>query len=66
MDAKVWMKSKCTCYYYKKKFFCIHIICVAVNLNIVKITPHCKIMVRIGEKPKRGKIRNAKKALVRQ
>jgi hypothetical protein len=60
MDEKVWMNSKCTCYYYQKKYFCIHIICVAVNLNLVKIPPHCKNMVQIGEKPKRGRIPNAK------
>ena len=61
-----WVSSTCTCSFYQKKYFCIHIISVAVHLNLAKIPNYCKNMIKIGEKPKRGRIPKSKKALEKQ
>ena len=61
-----WQWSICTCPFYQKKYACSHIISVAVTLNLTKIPVYCKNMVQIGEKPKRGRVPNALKALQRQ
>ena len=45
---------------------CVHIIAVAVSNDLVKIPNHCKLMVPVGHKPKRGRISNALKGLQKQ
>jgi hypothetical protein len=45
---------------------CIHIMAVAVSNDLVKIPNHCKLMVPVGQKPKRGRIPNALKGLQKQ
>jgi hypothetical protein len=51
-----WFESSCTCYHYFKSYMCIHIMAVAVS----------KLMVPVGQKPKRGRITNALKGLQKQ
>jgi len=58
-----WFESSCTCYHYFKSYMCIHIMAVAVSNDLVKIPNHCKLMVPVGQKPKRGRIPNALKGL---
>ena len=57
-----WFDRSCTYYHYFKCYMCIHI--MAVSNDLVKIPNHCKLMV--GEKPKRGRIPNALKGLLKQ
>lgn len=54
-----------SCSFYLKTHLCIHIISVAVTMNVVKIPNHCKLEIVIGLKPKRGRISNACKSLKR-
>ena len=61
-----WQWSTCTCSYYQKNYACSHVISVSVSLNLTKIPTHCKNIIQIGEKPKRGRIPNALKALEKQ
>ena len=61
-----WMESSCTCSNYFKTYMCIHIMSVAVSVNLVKIPTHCKMLIPIGSKPKRGRIPNALKGLTKQ
>ena len=58
-----WFESSCTCYHYFKSYMCIHIMAVAVSNDLVKIPNHCKLMVPVGQKPKRGRIPIALKGL---
>ena len=39
---------------------------VAVSTELVKIPSHCKLMVSVGAKPKRGRKTNASKGLSKQ
>ena len=48
-----WHYSSCKCSFFQKKYFCSHIISVAVSINLVKIPNTCKNMVNIETKPKR-------------
>ena len=61
-----WFESSCTCYHYFKSYMCIHIMAVAVSNDLVKIPNHCKLMVPVGQKPKRGRMPNALKGLQKQ
>jgi hypothetical protein len=61
-----WMDSSCTCCNYFKTYMCIHIMSVAVTTELVKIPSHCKLMIPVGTKPKRGRIPNAFKGLKKQ
>jgi len=61
-----WMDSTCTCCNYFKTYMCIHIMSVAVSCDLVKVPPHCKLMIPVGTKPKRGRIPNALKGLKKQ
>jgi hypothetical protein len=57
-----WFESSCTCNHYFKSY----IMAVAVSNDLVKITNNCKLMVPVGQKPKRGRIPNALKGLQKQ
>ena len=49
-----WKGSTCTCKHFSKKYFCAHIIVVAVFLKLVEIPVQCK-NVNIGNKKKPGR-----------
>ena len=57
---------KWTCPFYQKHYSCSHIISVSTSLNLVKLPAHCKNMIQIGEKTKRGRKPKALKALQTQ
>jgi hypothetical protein len=61
-----WLYSSCTCCNYFKTYMCIHVMSVAVSCDLVKIPHHCKLMLPVGSKPKRGRIPNALKGLKKQ
>jgi len=49
-----WKKSSCTCKYFSKKYFCSHIIVVAVAMKLVEIPNESK-NVNIGNKKAPGR-----------
>ena len=61
-----WRFSTCSCPFYQKNYSCGHIINIAVSLNLTKYPSYCKNLLLIGDKPKRGRIPNALKALQKQ
>jgi len=61
-----WLYSSCTCCNYFKTYMCIHVMSVAVSCDLVKVPHHCKLMLPVGSKPKRGRIPNALKGLKKQ
>ena len=66
INVEYWQWSTCTCPFYQKHYSCSHIISVSTSLNLVKLPAHCKNMIQIGEKTKRGRKPNALKALQTQ
>ena len=66
IKAEYWQWSTCTCPFYQKHYSCSHIISVSTSLNLVKLPAHCKNMIQIGEKTKRGRKPKALKALQTQ
>ncbi len=66
INLEYWQWSTCTCTFYQKHYSCSHIISVSTSLNLVKLPAHCKNMIQIGEKTKRGRKPNALKALQTQ
>jgi hypothetical protein len=58
-----WRAGKCTCPFFLKKYMCKHIIGLAIRLKSAKPPPAAKD-VPIGEKRKRGRPKQAKKALI--
>jgi hypothetical protein len=67
IDNENWaMNSTCTCCNYFKTYMCMHIMAVSVSKDLVKIPAHCKTMVTVGVKPKRGRIPDALKGLKKQ
>ena len=58
LNINDWKNSTCTCKYFSKKYFCSHIIVVAVGLRLVTIPENCK-NVNIGNLKKRGRVSNA-------
>ena len=65
LDRDNWAKSKCSCSWFQKNYFCYHIIALAVNEKLVEIPLEYKLVV-IESKPKRGRKPKAKVGLVRQ
>ena len=66
IKAEYWQWSTCTCPFYQKHYSCSHIISVSTSLNLVKLPAHCKNMIQIGEKTKRGRKPKALKAVQTQ
>ena len=66
INVEYWQWSTCTCPFYQKHYSCSHIISVSTSLNLFKLPAHCKNMIQIGEKPKRGRKPNALKGLQTQ
>ncbi len=62
MDDVEWIKSTCTCPIYLKNFICKHIVGLAIRLKKYEVVPEAK-SIPIGEKRKRGRPAQAKKAL---
>ena len=60
-----WPASRCYCESFLKHYFCHHVITVAANEKLVTIADKHK-NVPIGQKPKRGRKKKAKSALVHQ
>lgn len=58
-------ESKCTCPFFLKKFICKHIMMFALRAKICKL-PRAAIPTVLGEKPKRGRKKQAKTALLTQ
>ena len=58
-----WKEGKCTCPFFLKKYMCKHIIGLAIRLKSAKPPPAAKD-VPIGKKRKRGRPKQAKKALI--
>jgi uncharacterized Zn finger protein len=58
-----WREGKCTCPFFLKKYMCKHIIGLAIRLKSAKPPPAAKD-VPIGENRKRGRPKQAKKALI--
>ncbi len=58
LNINDWKNRTCTCKYFSKKYFCSHIIVVAVGLRLVTIPEYCK-NVNIGNLKKRGRVSNA-------
>jgi hypothetical protein len=58
-----WREGKCTCPFFLKKYMCKHIIGLAIWLKSAKPRAAAKD-VPIGEKKKRGRPKQAKKALI--
>ena len=42
LNKEEWKKSTCSCKYFSKKYFCAHVIVVAVAIKLIKIPNHCK------------------------
>ena len=60
-----WANSICTCYFYFKKYICIHIVALAVNLGIIDIPAKYRT-TNIGCKTTKGRKKRAMDALKRQ
>lgn len=60
-----WLRSKCDCSDFFKKYMCAHIIAIAIRLKCVQPPAEAKT-VPIGQKRKRGRPQKAKSALTRQ
>ena len=43
-NREIWAKSKCTCWYYLKKYHCYHIFVIAVNERLITIPIQYKIL----------------------
>ena len=59
-NREKWENSKCTCWYFLKKFNCYHIFVIAVNEHIISVPTQFR-NVKIGQKPKLGRKPKAKK-----
>jgi hypothetical protein len=63
LNRQNWLDSCCTCFGYFKTYMRIHIMSEAVSTELVKVPNHCKLMVTVGIKPKRGRKTNPSKGL---
>ena len=58
-----WKEGKCTCPYFLKKYMCKHLVGLAIRLKYVR-PPAAAKDIPIGHKRKRGRPKNASKALI--
>ena len=54
LNKEEWKKITCSCKYFSKKYFCAHVIVVAVAIKLIEIPNHCK-NVNIGNKKTPGR-----------
>jgi hypothetical protein len=59
-DRENWEKSKCTCWYFMKKYHCYHVFAIAVNERKITVPSNFK-NAKKGQKPIVGRKPKAKK-----
>ena len=59
-DREHWEKSKCTCWYFMKKYHCYHVFVIAVNERMITVPSNFR-NAKIGQKPRVGRKAKAKK-----
>jgi len=62
-NREKWENSKCTCWYFLKKYHCYHVFVKAVNEHIISVPTQFR-NVKIGQKPKLGRKPKAKKGML--
>ena len=62
LNKENWVRSKCSCGWFLKNYYCYHLIAVAKNEGLVEIPLECKD-VNIEAKPPKGRKPKAKLAL---
>lgn len=61
LNRASWTKSTCSCSYFLKNYFCLHIVAIASNEKIISIPIQFKIL-RISRKAKPGRKKKATSA----